>query len=71
MTIPNLPDEHEDTTDALAALRAAEQGFASQIEVTAFLQHLKQRRAARPQSKTNTQADIDAYIEACRNDWDD
>lgn len=39
----------------------------------AFLQRLKQRRAARPQptTSTSTQASIDTYIEACRNDWND
>lgn len=71
MTIANLPDEHEDTTAALVALRTAEEGFASQNKFTIFLKHLEQRRAARPQSKTNTHADIEAYIEACRNDWND
>lgn len=65
------PTLSEDDIDARSAIEAAEEGFASQNEVTAFLQYLKQRRASRPQSQTNTQADIDAYIEACRNDWDD
>lgn len=71
MTIANLPDEHEDTTAALAALRTAEEGFANQNKVTIFLQHLEQRRAARPQSQTNTHADIEDHIEACRDDWND
>ena len=38
-----------------------------------FLQQLRERRAARPdlQSPADAHADIEAYIEACRNDWDD
>ncbi len=69
MSIPNSPDENEDYVDARLAMQAAEEGFASQNQVTAFLQYLKQRHATRPQSTTNTQADIEAYIEACRNEW--